>query len=552
MINNNQTTNEGIISPVKYFEEHCLDPDFIKEHFGVTWSDEEINIPICDQDGNVIYSKHRILSGNSKYRFDPGGHPTIFCSDKITEHGRVVLSEGEVDCMKLWQEGIPSATGTGGVKTFNAKIAKPLTGKEVILCLDNDKAGQESIRKYGDVLQSLGCKTKVVKLPSETKDICEYFASGYSKEEFCKLLNESISYEDWLIENEPSDFAWESIKELLSAEIKQEKWIVDRVLPYEGFCFIAGPEGCGKSFHTLTLAHSVAYGEPWLDKFKSLGNFNVLFIDKENSRASIQKRLKGLGISDPENRIYRIVYPEKLQLVDEKGKYTDFIVSVSIKVKKYSIKLIIIDSFTDIMEGDENARNDTQNFFTALRELFPNVSFLVLHHINKSQVGSGKSSSERFRGSSNITAQLSSGFLIKKIANVANEYVLEQTKARDSKKLPEFKVNLVSLVDPSNPNDTYVSKIMYAGEHIDDETKRYEVAEVVNKLLDESNEIYRKDIDSACQSKNISGKTIQRALEAMKESGVIVVKTDPNPANHRRNIYHRPTVKADPNQDGTV
>ena len=521
----------------EYFEAHTLDSEYLKRSFGVTWDETKITIPIYDEEGKLAYCKFRHLNvekGTPKFSFEKGGQPSLFCSHKIAKHGSVVLCEGEPDCMRLWQEKIPAVTGTGGVATFSQKMVDHLKGKTVYLCLDSDKAGRSEIEKYCKLLEENEIQVKIVELPEEFKDVSE-FLSQKGKTEFVQLMKESLTPEDWQEKHEPETYVWETAKELIQADIPQIPWLVDRILPFEGFCFIAGPEACGKSFYTLTLAESVAYKKPWLDTFNVPTAYPVLFIDKENSRATTQSRLKGLGIADENNMIHRIVFPEYLQIEGEKGGYSHFILSISRKVKKLGIKLIIVDSFTDIMVGNENARDDTQAFFDAFKQLFPGCSILVLHHINKAQAGLSRSSSEKFRGSSNITAQLYAGFLVKPIPKVINEFTIEQTKARDMTKLPEFKVNLVSMVNPVDPTKTFVSKIMYGGEVVNEDEKAVQTVDIIKELLESNEEIGREEIELACLNAGVSPRTIQRAITGMKEAGVLAYRKE-----GRKHIYFRP------------
>lgn len=531
----------------EYFASHSLDSEYLKKAFGVTWDDNKIIIPIYDEDGKLAYCKFRHLNperGSAKFSFEKGGHPALFCAHKIAKHSSVVLCEGEPDAMRLWQDKIPAVTGTGGVSTFSKKMAELLAGKTVYLCLDNDKAGQSEVEKYCEILEENQVKVKIMSLPEGVKDVSEYLSTN-SKNDFVGLMKEAVSFEDWLEKHEPETYIWETAQELIKADIPQVPWLVDRILPFEGFCFIAGPEACGKSFYTLTLAESVAYKKPWLDTFQVPTAFPVLFIDKENSRATTQSRLKGLGITDEKEMIHRIVFPEYLQIEGEKGGYSPFIKSVARKVKKLGIKLIIVDSFTDIMVGNENARDDTQAFFDAFKQLFPGCSILVLHHINKAQAGLSRSSSEKFRGSSNITAQLYAGFLVKPVPKVLNEFTIEQTKARDMTKLPEFKVNLVSMVNPVDPTKTFVSKIMYGGEVTNEDNKAIEAIEIIGEVVDEKIEAYKEDFRIKCQEKDISERTMNTAISTLINAGRLESKKDETPGSGNKKVYYRPIEMVD-------
>ena len=413
-------------------------------------------------------------------------------------------------------------------------MLKPLVGKKVYLCLDNDKAGKEGTDKIVPILESLNIDSYAVKLPEGVKDVCEYFAS--------KGLQALSGFMQLVVSaplTEPETFAWETNTELLAADLPPVRWLVENILPSEGFCFFVGPEASGKSFYTLSLAQSVAYGRSWLDQFPVTQTGSVLFIDKENTRAITQSRLKGLGFHDPDNRIYRVRYPEKLQMVEGRdANYSRFMVSLSRKVKKNNIKLLIVDSLTDLMLGDENARDASQAFFDSFRELFPGLCVLVLHHSKKAGTGPSPRRGELFRGSSNIIAQITVGFLIDVVKNTNNEFILEQVKNRDAAKLQKFKVNLVSQRDPADPSRTFVEKIMYAGVVEDEAADSIQVLQIIKDLLDSQEFTTRKEIDAACEGFNY--KTIDRTISSMRSVGLL--DSDKDPLDGRKYRYFKPTT----------
>lgn len=328
-----------------------------------------------------------------------------------------------------------------------------------------------------------------------------------------------------LLENKKREtIQLETLSELLNTEIADEEWLIDRVLPAEGFTFIVGAESTGKSFYTLTIANAVVTQTPWLNQFPVKRTTSVLFIDKENSRRRTQNRLKGLNITaDTGEKIFRVLMPENFNLL-EKGEPSPLAKSLSIKVKELSIGLIILDSFTDFMVGNENSSEDVQVFFDTMRSLFPGLAILVLHHENKPSQGITRTSSQRVRGSTNITAQIVSGFRSYSIPKTVNEFVLEQFKAGDAEKLKPFKVQLVSKAYPYDPTKTFVAEVKHNGEYFDEEGKLEMAQEYIQEYLEESATGSRKEIIDYCVSKGVSQRTIDTALKEMRESGVLVAQ----------------------------
>jgi len=523
----------------EYFDSHTIDPEFAKK-FGWSWDDEKITIPIKNENGEVVFNHYRHLTGDTKFSFDPGAKKMLYASHVIKDNEWVVYCEGEPDCVRLWQEGIPAVTSTSGVESVSEDILEPLRGKDVYICLDNDDAGKKAIEKHYKALESVGARPAIIELPDGVKDVCEYFKKGHKGED---LMVELLTLDQWMDKHEPDEFQLEAISDLLAEDIPEEKWIIERVLPAEGFTFIFGAEGTGKSLYTLSIAKAIIENAPWLGRFQINTKTRILFIDKENSRKISQDRFKGMGIEDNDGMIYRVKYPHYFDLVDPKEEdgISKFAKSLSRKVDILNIGLIVIDSFTDVMIGNENAAGDTQVFFDTLRRLFPNRAFLVLHHENKPSI-TVRSSAQRARGSTNINAQIVSGFRVAAMPNTINEFSFEQTKARDSQKLPKFKVNLVSQVNPDGKG-TYISEVAYGGEVIDIEAKNAEARQVITELLDKNYEFTKEDLYRACESKDISKRTADTVLGNLVKSQDIDYRQDKN--NHRKRVYFRPIIEGE-------
>ena len=355
------------------------------------------------------------------------------------------------------------------------------------------------------------------------------------------LVNSKKELKEYI---EPEEFKTETLSDLLLADLPKAKWLVKDILPIEGFCFIFGPEATGKTFYTLSLADSVAYKRPWLDKFEVFCETPVLIIDKENTRSTIQSRIKGLSISDPDGKIHRVLYPEKLQLKSDDGKsYSPLILTLSEKVKKLGIGLLIVDAFTDMMMGNANAREETQVFFEAFRELFPGICILVLAHTNKA-AGFVRTAGEKLSGNRNIAAQLYTSFLVEPAPKTRNEFIFEQTKARDSLRLPKFRVNLVSQIDPLT-GESYVEKIMYAGEVIDEDIKMMEAVAAISDLLSSQPRFIKEELRQVCQKQDISERTMNRALAQMELTRILGSAKDAPPHANRK-VFFRPVKPITP------
>ncbi len=306
--------------------------------------------------------------------------------------------------------------------------------------------------------------------------------------------------------------------ELRAIEFPPEQWLVNNIIYSEGFCFIYGAEGTGKSFITLSLAQAVASGTDWLGKVKVPQATKVMFIDKENPMSMLARRIKGLGVAG--ENISWVRCPEGLQLTDGKGNITPFAQALADKAEAEEIGLIVIDSFIDLITGNENVAGDTQVFFDTIRRLFPQKAILVLHHENKPAPGVFRSDAQRTRGSSNINAQTVTQFRLEAVAKSKTDLTLKQTKARDAQKLDKFMIRMI--VEPDG-EETKVTGFEYVGivDEAEDPKKSAEVESMVEEMLADTTTVRRTEIIEMGKSRGMSQRTIIRAIKNMVEVGQI-------------------------------
>lgn len=110
-----------------------------------------------------------------------GVRRVLYNLPKVLKASRIILVEGEKDVHSLEALGFIATTSPGGASSWMDGYAESLKGKEVVLCGDNDEAGQ----KYMDqVFKSLAGKVKsvrIIKIPNRCKDVSE-FIEGFNGE----------------------------------------------------------------------------------------------------------------------------------------------------------------------------------------------------------------------------------------------------------------------------------------------------------------------------------------------------------------------------------
>lgn len=501
----------------EYLDEHGITEETVKQ-FEITFDHDYLHIPVKDENGNTIFIKSRNLgspdNGEPKYKNSPGSHATLFNLHAVKDSSNIVLAEGEIDCIRLIQEGIPSVSSTGGATTFPEEWAEYFANKNVWLCLDSDEAGQAGTRKILEYIPH----AKIITLP--VKDVCEYLQDKRGKD-FLKLMTKAQTVVEWEASHIPEDFKLLKDTDLAKMDFPEQDWLIDNILYSEGFCFLYGAEGTGKSFIALSIAKAVATGTNWLDQFNVPSEQKVLVLDKENPLSMLKRRSHGLGsISD---NIFYLKYPEKFSLADGKGDVSEFAKSLATLVEKESIKLIVIDSFVDLMVGNESSSGDTQVFFNTLRQLFPQTAFLVLHHENKPSQGLFRNDSQRLRGSSNINAQTFTMFRLEASQNSRTDLTLKQTKARDSQKLDKFMIRMVT--DKDENDKSIVTGFEYVGEIFEgaDGEKREGAEAMIQEAIAQSsgNELSRQELIDQLGSAGISQRTVDRVLIELIQKKVI-------------------------------
>ena len=491
----------------QYLKEHGINEESIKR-FHIDWDENQINIPIKNKEDKIIWTKHRNLNYNpddpnsDKYLNDAGSKVSLFNIRSHHNAKNIVLCEGEFDAIRLDQEGIPSIAATAGAKTFNKELAQPLEGKNIYVVYDNDETGKKGIRNVLEYLPT----AKILELPLDSSDICDFF-NLHTKVDFITLLKSALTKEEWAIKYQPEAHTVLKIQQLYDQVFPDEEWLIDRIIPQTGIVMFVGEAGVGKSFLALDVARSMSDGENFINFYQVKTKGAVLIIDKENGLRRLQKRMLGLKIPSDAN-IYLLKYPEQFTL--EKA---DFMQSISDFIIANEIKLVILDSFIDVLIGSENDSSDTQEVIGAIKSISPNICWLILHQDSKPMPKTQRTAGQKTRGSSNIIAQVDNQFYIEKtkIPTIIN---IEQGKSRDNEPAKKFQLEFIN-------EDEQMVGFRYLGETKDDVKLIEEVMEFIHNYLEENSMTSREDLLNICESNNYTARTTGEALRILVKKGFI-------------------------------
>lgn len=175
------------MTPKEYFAIHGISKDsYVRFGLSLAKKDTQIVIPIKDKEGKVLFNKYRNLGeGQPKYTYDSGSHATLFNPEGLEGIDFVFLCEGEMDAIRLDQEGMPAVSFTSGASTFKEEWVDYFVDKKVYILYDNDEAGIEGAKKVKELLP----KAIIITLPEGSKDVCEYLMD-HTMEEFWEMFEE--------------------------------------------------------------------------------------------------------------------------------------------------------------------------------------------------------------------------------------------------------------------------------------------------------------------------------------------------------------------------
>lgn len=211
---------------------------------------------------------------------------------RVLKANRVILVEGEKDVHSLEALGFVATTSPGGAASWLDGYAESLKGKEVVLCGDNDEAGQ----KYMDqVFKSLAGKVKSVRkiiVPDGIKDVSDFLKMfpDMGGDTIAQLIEEAQEFHAGV---DLPIFSFDELKGKYREYLKTSEgrsldlgcWLPSfrkyaRALVPGEVCTILAETGVGKTAALSNLAHSI--------------NLPTLFFEMELPESLMYERFIGM------------------------------------------------------------------------------------------------------------------------------------------------------------------------------------------------------------------------------------------------------------------
>ncbi len=165
-----------------------------------------IMIPIKDVRGRVIAfggrvlddSKPKYINSSENIVYSKGRHLFGLDVAKKYDLSRIIIVEGYMDAISLFQRGITNVVASlGTALTENQGRLLRKYGKQVILGYDADGAGQAAILRGLDILTALGCDVRILQMEG-AKDPDEYVVK-YGSGRFNQLVDSAISLVEYKV-----------------------------------------------------------------------------------------------------------------------------------------------------------------------------------------------------------------------------------------------------------------------------------------------------------------------------------------------------------------
>lgn len=161
-----------------------------------------VQFPIEDIRGSVVAFSGRIL-GNGKPKYINSPESPIFhkssmlfnlskAKRQIRKSGQLILIEGQVDAITLYQAGIENVVATQGT-AFTEDMARLIRryASQVTICYDGDEAGQQSSGRAADMLLAAGVDVRIAILPEALDP--DAYVQKYGVESYrVKVLKEAM------------------------------------------------------------------------------------------------------------------------------------------------------------------------------------------------------------------------------------------------------------------------------------------------------------------------------------------------------------------------
>ena len=351
------------------------------------------------RDAELVNIKFR--GAKKSFKMAKNGELIFFNLDAIKDEKECVITEGEIDCMSLYESGIYNAVSVpnGAAVAGNQRLEyldncyKYFDNKDkVVLMVDNDAPG---LKLRDELARRIGYeKCYIVKYPDGCKDANDILIK-YGKEELQNIVDAAILFPVYGVIS--MDDMYETVKEFYEEGYPQGYSAgvgeFDELLTfYPGqLTIVTGIPGSGKSEFVDWLMTCLARKSGWnwgVCSFENPPEFHVTKLAEKFVNKSFAFR------KDPEHRMNEREFGYAIGMIDKHFKFVNLsLVDVTMDgliskatelVKRYGINGLLFDPWNCI-EHKNNGLSETTYILECLNKLiiflerYKVHGFLVAH-----------------------------------------------------------------------------------------------------------------------------------------------------------------------------
>lgn len=191
------------------------------------FSTHRISIPFFDEYGHIVGFSSRVTDNNYKPKYLHSRTSKIFKKDellyafnfaknKIKETKSVIITEGQIDCIRCHQFGITDCVATCGLALSEKqlKLLKPYVKNYYIIV--EDEKGEDAIDRYYDMIiqSNYWACVKIIRLYDENgKCDADEFLLKYGKGAFLDKIKHAKPYHEYKLIDSLKNINYKTIEE---------------------------------------------------------------------------------------------------------------------------------------------------------------------------------------------------------------------------------------------------------------------------------------------------------------------------------------------------
>jgi twinkle protein len=361
--------------------------------------------PYFDSAGNPTFFKARSASWDHKEFWAPSGREVPLYNEAVLKPGMEELTvvEGEVDAVSLISAGYENVVGIPGAnvqKTPWIERLDRVASKQIYLCLDSDKTGQEAARALAT---KIGIdKVKNIVLPSfevdgkPGKDINDWFRAGKTLEDFLALRDAARMFDVQGVQS-VADVLFEILDDIENRgnepQYQSQYPSLNRKVGGWNDGYMVGLLAAGKHGKTTLLLNIMNYlaaqcGHPsylWCGEMtqKMLVTKWISMVTNTDSKL-ITNETVGQAMEYARNMKADFLFGRT------RNNHKDVIESIRQAVRRYGTKIVGVDNLQLLNVDARHATQETMAIATELKNLALELNILLFLIIQPNRIAEGQ------------------------------------------------------------------------------------------------------------------------------------------------------------------